>query len=180
MMPTTSKIRCSSSLTSGGRDTDTHSNRCVARGGGFSSFKKEQQQKQKKSIGTFRSKSFSSDEGKLLIMNSTPNPIEEEEDMIEYCVLKSDEDLIHLSLTKRDVFRALVGIVGMVGMSTVVQGSAPPFARASNGESSLNKAADSEKDFKQLRKDVKALMEKDANLGTDFGTISVAFIRYVR
>jgi len=165
MMPTTSKIRCSSSLTSGGSDTHTHSNRCVARGGGFSSFNKEQQQKQKKSIGTFRSKSFSSDEGKLL-MNSTPNPIEEEEeDMIEYCVLKSDEDLIHLSLTKRDVFRALVGIVGMVGMSTVVQGSAPPFARASNGESSLNKAADSEKDFKQLRKDVKALMEKDANLG---------------
>merc|ERR1712091_352022 len=99
MMPTTSKTRCSSSLTSGGSDTNTHSNRCVARGGGFSSFK-EQQQKQKKSISTFRSKSFSSDEGKLLIMNSTPHPIEEEEDMIEYCVLKSDEDLIHLSLTK--------------------------------------------------------------------------------
>ena len=161
MMPTTS-IRSSSLLSSS--SGTTNSNRCVARGGGFSSLK-EQQQKQKKSIGTFRSKSFSSDEGKLLIMNSTPNPIEEEEDMIEYCVLKSDEDLIHLSLTKRDVFRALVGIVGMVGMSTVVQGSAPPFARASNGESSLNKAADSEKDFKQLRKDVKALMEKDANLG---------------
>ena len=162
MMPTTS-IRSSSLLSSS--SGTTNSNRCVARGGGFSSFK-EQQQKQKKSISTFRSKSFSSDEGNnLLMMNSTPNPIEEEEDMIEYCVLKSDEDLIHLSLTKRDVFRALVGIVGMVGMSTVVQGSAPPFARASNGESSLNKAADSEKDFKQLRKDVKALMEKDANLG---------------
>ncbi|CAL6441434.1 unnamed protein product [Bathycoccus prasinos] len=66
-------------------------------------------------------------------MNSTTNPIEEE-DVIEYCVLKSDEDLIHLSLTKRDVFRALVGVISMVGMSTVVQGSAPPFARAS-GES---------------------------------------------
>jgi len=95
-------------------------------------------------------------------MNSTTNPIEEE-DVIEYCVLKSDEDLIHLSLTKRDVFRALVGVISMVGMSTVVQGSAPPFARAS-GESSFE-AAVSDSDFKQLRKDVKALMEKDANLG---------------
>ena len=162
--PTTTSIRKCSSLVSSGSTTN-NSRRVVLRGGGFSSFK-EQQQKHKKSIGTFRSKSSSDDgEGKL-VMNSTPNPIEEEEeDMIEYCVLKSDEDLIHLSLTKRDVFRALVGIVGMVGMSTVVQGSAPPFARASNGESSLNKAADSEKDFKQLRKDVKALMEKDANLG---------------
>ena len=162
--PTTTSIRKCSSLVSSGSTTN-NSRRVVLRGGGFSSFK-EQQQKHKKSIGTFRSKSSSDDgEGKL-VMNSTPNPIEEEEeDMIEYCVLKSDEDLIHLSLTKRDVFRALVGIVGMVGMSTVVQGSAPPFARASNGESSLNKAADSEKDFKQLRKEVKALMEKDANLG---------------
>lgn len=162
--PTTTSIRKCSSLVSSGSTTN-NSRRVVLRGGGFSSFK-EQQQKHKKSIGTFRSKSSSDDgEGKL-VMNSTPNPIEEEEeDMIEYCVLKSDEDLIHLSLTKRDVFRALVGIVGMVGMSTVVQGSAPPFARASNGESALNKAADSEKDFKQLRKDVKALMEKDANLG---------------
>lgn len=162
--PTTTSVRKCSSLVSSGSTTN-NSRRVVLRGGGFSSFK-EQQQKHKKSIGTFRSKSSSDDgEGKL-VMNSTPNPIEEEEeDMIEYCVLKSDEDLIHLSLTKRDVFRALVGIVGMVGMSTVVQGSAPPFARASNGESSLNKAADSEKDFKQLRKDVKALMEKDANLG---------------
>ena len=161
---TTTSIRKCSSLVSSGSTTN-NSRRVVLRGGGFSSFK-EQQQKHKKSIGTFRSKSSSDDgEGKL-VMNSTPNPIEEEEeDMIEYCVLKSDEDLIHLSLTKRDVFRALVGIVGMVGMSTIVQGSAPPFARASNGESSLNKAADSEKDFKQLRKDVKALMEKDANLG---------------
>ena len=165
MPTTTSKIRRSSSLTSGGSNNNTSSNRCVARGGGFSSFK-EQQQKHKKSISVFRSKSSSSDddEGKL-VTNSTPNPTrEEEEDMIEYCVLKSDEDLIHLSLTKRDVFRALVGIVGMVGMSTVVQGSAPPFARASNGESSF-KAAVSDSDFKQLRKDVKALMEKDANLG---------------
>ena len=162
--PTTTSVRKCSSLVSSGSTTN-NSRRVVLRGGGFSSFK-EQQQKHKKSIGTFRSKSSSDDgEGKL-VMNSTPNPIEEEEeDMIEYCVLKSDEDLIHLSLTKRDVFRALVGIVGMVGMSTVVQGSAPPFARASNGESSLNKAADSEKDFRQLRKDVKALMEKDANLG---------------
>tara|TARA_B110000483_G_scaffold13350_1_gene15173 strand:+ start:2215 stop:3387 length:1173 start_codon:yes stop_codon:yes gene_type:complete len=139
--------------------SNTNSNRCVVRGGGFSSKKEQQQQKHKKSISTFRSFS-SSDEGKL-IMNST-NPIEQE-DMIEYCVLKSDEDLIHLSLTKRDVFRALVGVMGMVGMSTVVQGSAPPFARAS-GESSF-KAAVSDSDFKQLRKDVKALMEKDANLG---------------
>ena len=159
-MPTTTSIRKCSSLVSSG--SNTNNSRCVVLRGGFSSEK--QQQKHKKSISNFRSKSSSDDEGKL-VMNSTPNPIEEEEDMIEYCVLKSDEDLIHLSLTKRDVFRALVGIVGMVGMSTVVQGSAPPFARASNGESSLNKAADSEKDFKQLRKDVKALMEKDANLG---------------
>ena len=157
---TTTSIRKRSSLVSSG--SNTTNSRCVVLRGGFSSEK--QQQKHKKSISNFRSKSSSDDEGKL-VMNSTPNPIEEEEDMIEYCVLKSDEDLIHLSLTKRDVFRALVGIVGMVGMSTVVQGSAPPFARASNGESSLNKAADSEKDFKQLRKDVKALMEKDANLG---------------
>jgi len=155
--PTTTSIRKCSSLVSSG--SNTNSNRCVVRGGGFSSKKEQQQQKHKKSISTFRSFS-SSDEGKL-IMNST-NPIEQE-DMIEYCVLKSDEDLIHLSLTKRDVFRALVGVMGMVGMSTVVQGSAPPFARAS-GESSF-KAAVSDSDFKQLRKDVKALMEKDANLG---------------
>ena len=157
---TTTSIRKCSSLVSSG--SNTTNSRCVVLRGGFSSEK--QQQKHKKSISNFRSKSSSDDEGKL-VMNSTPNPIEEEEDMIEYCVLKSDEDLIHLSLTKRDVFRALVGIVGMVGMSTIVQGSAPPFARASNGESSLNKAAVSDSDFKQLRKDVKALMEKDANLG---------------
>ena len=157
---TTTSIRKRSSLVSSG--SNTTNSRCVVLRGGFSSEK--QQQKHKKSISNFRSQSSSDDEGKF-VMHSTPHPIEEEEDVIEYCVLKSDEDLIHLSLTKRDVFRALVGIVGMVGMSTVVQGSAPPFARASNGESSLNKAADSEKDFKQLRKDVKALMEKDANLG---------------
>ena len=156
---TTTSIRKCSSLVSSG--SNTNNSRCVVLRGGFSSEK--QQQKHKKSISNFRSQSSSDDEGKL-VMNSTPNPIEEEEDMIEYCVLKSDEDLIHLSLTKRDVFRALVGIVGMVGMSTVVQGSAPPFARASNGESSF-KAAVSDSDFKQLRKDVKALMEKDANLG---------------
>ena len=157
---TTTSIRKRSSLVSSG--SNTTNSRCVVLRGGFSSEK--QQQKHKKSISNFRSQSSSDDEGKF-VMHSTPHPIEEEEDVIEYCVLKSDEDLIHLSLTKRDVFRALVGIVGMVGMSTIVQGSAPPFARASNGESSLNKAADSEKDFKQLRKDVKALMEKDANLG---------------
>jgi cytochrome c peroxidase len=157
---TTTSIRKRSSLVSSG--SNTTNSRCVVLRGGFSSEK--QQQKHKKSISNFRSQSSSDDEGKF-VMHSTPHPIEEEEDVIEYCVLKSDEDLIHLSLTKRDVFRALVGIVGMVGMSTVVQGSAPPFARASNGESSLNKAAVSDSDFKQLRKDVKALMEKDANLG---------------
>ena len=157
---TTTSIRKCSSLVSSG--SNTTNSRCVVLRGGFSSEK--QQQKHKKSISNFRSQSSSDDEGKF-VMRSTPHPIEEEEDVIEYCVLKSDEDLIHLSLTKRDVFRALVGIVGMVGMSTIVQGSAPPFARASNGESSLNKAAVSDSDFKQLRKDVKALMEKDANLG---------------
>ena len=157
---TTTSIRKCSSLVSSG--SNTTNSRCVVLRGGFSSEK--QQQKHKKSISNFRSQSSSDDEGKF-VMHSTPHPIEEEEDVIEYCVLKSDEDLIHLSLTKRDVFRALVGIVGMVGMSTIVQGSAPPFARASNGESSLNKAAVSDSDFKQLRKDVKALMEKDANLG---------------
>jgi cytochrome c peroxidase len=157
---TTTSIRKRSSLVSSG--SNTTNSRCVVLRGGFSSEK--QQQKHKKSISNFRSQSSSDDEGKF-VMRSTPHPIEEEEDVIEYCVLKSDEDLIHLSLTKRDVFRALVGIVGMVGMSTIVQGSAPPFARASNGESSLNKAAVSDSDFKQLRKDVKALMEKDANLG---------------
>ena len=157
---TTTSIRKRSSLVSSG--SNTTNSRCVVLRGGFSSEK--QQQKHKKSISNFRSQSSSDDEGKF-VMHSTPHPIEEEEDVIEYCVLKSDEDLIHLSLTKRDVFRALVGIVGMVGMSTIVQGSAPPFARASNGESSLNKAAVSDSDFKQLRKDVKALMEKDANLG---------------
>ena len=156
---TTSIRKCSSLVSSGSTTTNS---RCVVLRGGFSSEK--QQQKHKKSISNFRSQSSSDDEGKF-VMRSTPHPIEEEEDVIEYCVLKSDEDLIHLSLTKRDVFRALVGIVGMVGMSTIVQGSAPPFARASNGESSLNKAAVSDSDFKQLRKDVKALMEKDANLG---------------
>ncbi len=157
---TTTSIRKRSSLVSSG--SNTTNSRCVVLRGGFSSEK--QQQKHKKSISNFRSQSSSDDEGKF-VMHSTPHPIEEEEDVIEYCVLKSDEDLIRLSLTKRDVFRALVGIVGMVGMSTIVQGSAPPFARASNGESSLNKAAVSDSDFKQLRKDVKALMEKDANLG---------------
>ena len=195
---TTSVRKCSSSLSSSG--STTNSSRCVVLRGGFSSEK--EQQKHKKSISAFRSKSFlNNGEGKLL--HSTTNPIEEdmtisafrskssnngegkllhsttnpiEEDMIEYCVLKSDEDLIHLSLTKRDVFRALVGVMGMVGMSTVVQGSAPPFARASNGESSLNKAAvtsdASSDDFKQLRKDIKALMEKDANLGPTFVRLS--------
>lgn len=171
LMPTTTTTsvrKCSSSLSSSG--SNTNSGRSVVLRGGFSSEK--EQQKHKKSISAFRSKSSNNGEGKLL--HSTTNPIEE--DMIEYCVLKSDEDLIHLSLTKRDVFRALVGVMGMVGMSTVVQGSAPPFARASNGESSLNKAAvtsdASSDDFKQLRKDIKALMEKDANLGPTFVRLS--------
>ena len=85
--------------------------------------------------------------------------------MIEYCVLKSDEDLIHLSLTKRDVFRALVGIVGMVGMSTVVQGSARRLLEHPTGNPLSTRRLTRKKIFKQLRKDVKALMEKDANLG---------------
>jgi cytochrome c peroxidase len=84
------------------------------------------------------------------------NSIEDGE--IEYCVMKN-EDIVHVSLTKRDIFRACVGFTGMVTISTLVQGSAPPFARAGAASSSV------EDSFKHLRGDVQALMEKDLNLG---------------
>ena len=59
---------------------------------------------------------------------------------------------------ERDIFRACAGCAGLVTLATLVQGSAPPFARAagSNGEAA---------DFTQLREDVKGLMKKEPNVG---------------
>ena len=73
-------------------------------------------------------------------------------------VNNSDDAVVNLTLTKRDIFRACVGCVGLVTLATLVQGSAPPFARAAgtNGEAA---------DFTQLREDVKGLMKKEPNVG---------------
>jgi len=73
-------------------------------------------------------------------------------------VNNSDDAVVNLTLTKRDIFRACVGCAGLVTLATLVQGSAPPFARAAgtNGEAA---------DFTQLREDVKGLMKKEPNVG---------------